>query len=283
VRAPRPEDAQAVVAIAERHAPEPVDVVWAEREWTQPGFVLDSDARLTEDAYVAVWDVRGGKAWLDLQGEPTREILAWAEGRAREKGLVRALSGAWAGNDSVKALLERTGYRPVRHSWRMRIALADVAEEPIWPERVTVRTFRPGDEQVFYDVHQESFADHWEHDEPDPYEEWAHALLQPPAFEPDLWLLAEEDGEPAGFAINHGWPGDAGLGWIGMLGVRRPWRRQGLGRALLLHSFHAFRARGFTEAGLGVDAANLTGATRLYESVGMHVSAHFDFYEKQLQ
>ena len=82
--------------------------------------------------------------------------------------------------------------------------------------------------------------------------------------------------------INHERPEEPGVGWIGILGVRRPWRRRGLGRALLLHAFHEFRARGFTEAGLGLDAASLTGATRLYESVGMHVSAQFDFYEKQL-
>jgi ribosomal protein S18 acetylase RimI-like enzyme len=51
---------------------------------------------------------------------------------------------------------------------------------------------------------------------------------------------------------------------------------------LLLQAFKEFRARGFREVGLGVDAASLTGATRLYESVGMRVTAQFDIYEKQL-
>ena len=281
MRAPRPADAPAVAALVELHSPESFDLVWLEREWSEPGFDLAADARLTEDAYAAVFDGRG-KAWLDLQGDPTPELLEWAEGRARELGLRRALGGAWAGHDSVETLLEGAGYRHIRHSWRMRVALTDVAEQPVWPEGVTVRNFRPGDERVFYDVHQETFADHWEHDEPDPYDEWAHWLLRPPAFEPDLWLVAEEDAEPAGIGINHARPEMAGLGWVGILGVRRPWRRRGLGRALLLRAFQDFRARGFTQAGLGVDAANLTGATRLYESVGMHVSARFEFYEKRL-
>jgi len=283
VRAPRPEDAPAVAELYNRHAPEPMNVVWIERAWGEPGFDLEADARLTRDAYVSLWDGRGGKAWLDLQGSPTSELLAWVEGRAREKGLLRALGGAWDGNAALKALLEEAGYGRIRHSWRMRIDLADVVEEPVWPEGVTVRTFQPGDERTFYDVHQESFADHWEHDEPDPYDEWAHWLLQPPAFEPELWFLAEEDGEAAGIEINHERPEVPGLGWVGILGVRRPWRRRGVGRALLLHAFHEFRARGYTEAGLGVDAASVTGATRLYESVGMRVTAHFNFYEKQLQ
>jgi hypothetical protein len=33
-------------------------------------------------------------------------------------------------------------------------------------------------------------------------------------------------------------------------------------------------------ASLGVVAEYPTGATRLYESIGMRVSAHFDIYEK---
>jgi mycothiol synthase len=282
VRAPRAEDASAVADLVNLHSPEPFSVVWLERAWSEPGFDLEADARLTDDAYASTWDGRGGKAWLDLEGAPTTELLEWVESRAREKGLTRALTGGWESNLAVKELLEGAGYRFVRHSWRMRIALADVTEQPVWPDGVTVRAFRPGDERVFYDVHQESFADHWEHDEPDPYDEWAHWLLQPPAYQPDLWFLAEADGEPAGIEINHERPEVPGLGWIGILGVRRPWRRRGLGRALLLHAFHEFRARGFTDAGLGVDAASVTGATRLYESVGMHVSAHFNFYEKQL-
>ena len=146
-----------------------------------------------------------------------------------------------------------------------------------------MRTFRPGDERIFYDVHQETFEDHWEHTEPDPYDEWAHWLLQPPMFDPELWLLAEEDGEPAGIEINHPRPEMPGVGWVGMLGVRRAWRRRGLGRALLLRAFQDFRARGFHEVGLGVDAASLTGATRLYESVGMRVTSQFDIYEKLLE
>lgn len=281
MRAPRPEDAPAVTALIDRDSPEPFDQVWLEREWTEPGFDLAADARLTGDAYACVWDGRG-KAWLELYGDPTPELLAWAESRAREKGLTRALAGGWADHRSAKALLEQAGYNQIRHSWRMRVTLSDVTERPGWPEGVTVRRFRPGDERLFYDVHQETFADHWEHTEPDPYDEWAHWLLQPPMFDPDLWFLAEEDGEPAGIEINHLRPELPDVGWVGILGVRRAWRRRGLGRALLLHAFHEFRARGYEEVGLGVDAASLTGATRLYESVGMRVTSQFDIYEKQL-
>jgi len=74
---------------------------------------------------------------------------------------------------------------------------------------------------------------------------------------------------------------DPAMGWVGTLGVRRPWRKRGLGLALLLHSFGEFYRRGFRKAGLGVDASSLTGAVRLYEKAGMHVAQIFDHYERE--
>ena len=62
--------------------------------------------------------------------------------------------------------------------------------------------------------------------------------------------------------------------------MRRPWRRRGLGRALLLHAFAEFRERGLPRAGLSVDSASPTGAHRLYEQVGMHLGPRYDIYEK---
>jgi ribosomal protein S18 acetylase RimI-like enzyme len=95
-----------------------------------------------------------------------------------------------------------------------------------------------------------------------------------------LWFVVRDGDEIAGYARC-----DAGIrggGFVGMLGVRTAWRRRGLGRALLLHAFREFRRRGLERASLGVDAENPTGATRLYESVGMHVEAEFVTFERQL-
>jgi ribosomal protein S18 acetylase RimI-like enzyme len=58
-------------------------------------------------------------------------------------------------------------------------------------------------------------------------------------------------------------------GYVAELGVRRPYRRHGLARALLLESFHRFRALGRREALLHVDAESETGATSVYRGVGM--------------
>lgn len=76
--------------------------------------------------------------------------------------------------------------------------------------------------------------------------------------------------------------GDPTWGWVGTLGVRRPWRRRGLGLALLQHAFGEFRRRGMSRAGLDVDAENTTGAVALYEHAGMHVERRRDTFEKAL-
>ena len=67
------------------------------------------------------------------------------------------------------------------------------------------------------------------------------------------------------------------------LGVRRAWRKQGLGLALLLQSFRDFQRRGTHTIGLGVDASNPTGATRLYKKAGMTVAGEYVLYEKTLR
>ena len=114
------------------------------------------------------------------------------------------------------------------------------------------------------------------------YEEWRHWSFGG-AFDADLWFLAEDGSELAGILIarpERG--GDDTLGWISVLGVRRPWRRRGLGRALLLHAFGELRRRGKLRAGLGVDGASPTGAVRLYENAGMRVVRRNDHWEKDL-
>jgi len=278
MRAPVEADIPAIVRLASQHSPEPLAETTVRTEWSSPRIDLDHDARIEADAYVLVERFDDDRVWIGVDGRPSRVLLDWAEARARELG-TRLLSGAWSADDAVLEALEQRGFRLVRHSHRMLIDLGQPTPEPSWPEGVVVRTFEPGDERVFYDVHQETFKDSWEPID-EPYDEWAHWLLSSPTFVPELWFMALESGEPAGIAICHPHSAMPDHGWVRILGVRRDWRRRGVGRALLLHAFSEFRRRGLAAAGLGVDAQSLTGANRLYEEVGMRVHARFDIYEK---
>jgi ribosomal protein S18 acetylase RimI-like enzyme len=99
-------------------------------------------------------------------------------------------------------------------------------------------------------------------------------------FAPELSFLVRHRGETVAASVNFRAEPDTGS--IGMLGVRAPWRRRGLGRALLLHSFDAFRAAGLRSARLGVDAGNTDRAVALYESVGMAITRRDLLFERTL-
>jgi len=58
---------------------------------------------------------------------------------------------------------------------------------------------------------------------------------------------------------------------------------RGIALALLLHSSRELTLRGKERVGLGVDAASLTGATRLYVHAGTHPARQTGFYEKELR
>ena len=279
LRAPRDEDAAAVAALLNARSPERVDEEWVLRSWTSPTLDRDQDARLGGGGYSTVESFGEGRVWIELAGSPSAAMLDWAEGRAGELG-GRFLSGAWQGDSAILEELERRRFRLVRHAYRMEADLTESPTVPACPAGIDFRTFSPGDERTFYDTQIESFRDHWEPYEA-PYDEWAHWLLDSPRFTPELWFLALDGAEPAGFAICRSDFVEPDLGWVSSLGVRRPWRRRGIGKALLFHAFAEFRSRGFARAGLGVDAESLTGANRLYESAGMRVTNRFDICEQE--
>jgi mycothiol synthase len=278
LRAPTDDDLQLVVRLISEAWPDPVGEDDVRRTWTAPGFHRERDARLDGNSYVRLEDLGEGRVFVQVAGSPSGEILDWAEERASAIGR-RFVSGSWSTSPAILRELERRGFVAVRDSLRMTIDLGEPTPPPAWPEDIDVRSFRPGDERAFYETQQETFLDSWE-----PvgatFEEWSHWLLEAPWFDPRLWLLALDGAEPAGFAICHARSGDPETGSIRLLGVRRPWRRRGLGRALLLHSFAVLREHGFRRAGLGVDAESPTGAHTLYESAGMRVEARFEIYEK---
>ena len=280
LRVPNEDDAKEIARLLSESSPEPVGPDSVLRDWTFPGVQVELDARIGPGSYAFVDGFGDGRVWIELAGRPTTELLDWAESRAQELGS-RLLSGGWMAEEPILRELARRGFALVRASYRMAIDLGEPTPEPAWPDGVEARAFAPGDEQVFYALHQECFRDTWEPIE-ETYDEWAHQFLVPEVLAPALWTLAVAGEEPAGFAMCHPHAMDSGLGWVHVLGVRGPFRGRGLGRALLLHTFTQFRRQGLVRAGLGVDSESPTGANKLYESVGMHVSAQFAIHEKSV-
>jgi mycothiol synthase len=296
LRAPTLDDVEALTDLINRDAHElygqPEESVESMRMWlTGPTLNPETDIRVAvvDRAYRGYVDIDPDPEpiyWVDLRVPPSEsdeirlKLLDWAEERGAERGAAVLRFHTASVDEPMIRLLEARGYRLIRHFYRMRIDFDGEPPEAPWPEGITVRTATPDDARLAYEVHQESFEDHWEYSRT-PYEQWQHHLLRE-GYDPTLWFLVEEDGEVAAVAFCREHEAEEGLGWVSVLGVRKNWRRRGLGRALLLHSFHEFRRRGFHAAALGVDADSLTGANRLYESAGMSVVRRSDVYERAL-
>jgi mycothiol synthase len=250
-----------------------IDILLLERAGEVAGYA-DRTRRQEDDRDFFDVRVRGG----DSAGAEL--LLRELEARVPSGG-----SATWAYvasvDETLRDAVSAAGFELVRHSFQMTRPL-DGVEPPEWPDGIRVATFEPEQVAAVHAAAQESFADHWEHRD-SPLEEWRKHFLEDPRFDPSLWFVAWDRDEVAGVSLCRLHPsGDAEHGYVSTLGVRRPWRRQGLGTALLLHSFADMKRRGMTKASLGVDAENTTGAVRLYERAGMTVDQRYDLYRKPL-
>jgi mycothiol synthase len=263
-------------------------------DWfTNPGMNLERDARVALvdgeiGGYGDIGDAgKDGQAvYLDLRPHPDHsEVIAplfdFAERRAAQLvepgGKIRVWSPEAA--ERLRAVIEGRGYAFNNYSFRMGRGLDGDIAEPRWPEDIELRPFdRETDTRLVYEVNQEVMEDEPGHVR-DPYDEWVHWAFREP-FDPELWFLAVDGGELAGISLCRPHRGDdPDRGWVQALGVRRPWRRRGLGLALLHHSFRELRARGKARAGLGVSGEN-DGAVDLYERAGMSVERTVVWYRK---
>jgi mycothiol synthase len=271
------------------------------REWKSPDYELEKNTWVVETAdgcIVGYEEFNNDYAHASLRGDgyvhPEYKghgigttMLRMLEARARgemqlaEPDLrVFIRNGMMIGDIASRQLHEAEGYRPIRFSWRMEIKLEEPPRAPIWPTEIELRPFVLEEHNhALFEADEEAFSDHFGHT-PSTFDHWQHHMSGREDFDPSLWFLAWDGDEIAGYSLCRY---RMDKGWVGTLGVRRPWRKRGLGEALLLHSFGEFYRRGMRTIGLFVDAQNPTGATRLYKKAGMQVAAEYVFYEKELR
>jgi mycothiol synthase len=207
-------------------------------------------------------------------------IASGLEEDAARRGARAIQSSVFEADSAGRRLLESLGYVAVRVFREMRIALDAPPPAPRWPAGLRVVAFDPERDALdFHAAHQEAFADHWGH-VPRDFESWSKSHLASERFDPTLWCVVRAGDEIAAGTICAG--DTYGGGFVHALFTRRPWRRQGVGAALLADSFGRFWERGEHSVGLGVDAANDTGAFRLYERAGMAPVLGWVMYEKEI-
>jgi mycothiol synthase len=290
-------------------------------DWQSPSMNIETDLRvlLTSDGtmvgYAGVWDAEphvSVYSWTNVhpqwRGRAIGTYLArWLEERARQS-IAKAPADArvileqnkLVVDEPGRAFLDAHGYRVTRYFSRMRIDMDGPPPTARFPEGVhatTCAALGPTPDhwlRALVIAEQDIFRDHWGHVERSlehDIAEWGHWIEHADEYDPTLWFLAVEDapggegtGPIAGVAIcDPKTAEDADMGYVASLGVRRQWRRQGVGLALLHHAFGVLCQRGTRKVALDVDAASLTGATRLYERAGMHIERQSVYYEKELR
>lgn len=286
------------------------DAVGIRTEWNSPGFDPAEDILLVFApngemvGYVEVWTTVKPSVhpWMWGRVDPAYEslgigtyLMTWAEARAKKvlaevpaELRVAPQVGTYQQAESAKQLFVDMGYQLIRSSYTMRIDMDTPPIAPAWSAGITLRTCDPEtDLEAVYRAVNDSFRDHYGHIDM-PFEEglkrFKHFMTGYEGFDPTLWFIAMEGDEIAGVCLCREKSYDnPDVGYISTLGVLRPWRKRGIGLALLRHSFCELYRRGKRKAGLGVDAQSLTGALRLYENAGMHVHQAFDRYEKEFR
>ena len=246
---------------------------------------LGSDSWLFEDS----GEVRGA-GWLFPYGDKAAfagvvaqgakghglgvALVDRAETAAETRALARMHTWVMPEDAAAIALFRKRGYEEVRRFYEMAIELVAQPPEPVVPDGFVLDTFRPEDAHAFHAALEDAFRDHWEW-HGTPFREWWEFRREN---DHSLWYVIR-DGTEIAAAIRNDAERNGG-GYVGIIGVRRAWRGRGLAKALLLRTFGEFWRRGTKRVSLDVDADSPTGATQLYESVGMHVEGEMVVYER---
>jgi ribosomal protein S18 acetylase RimI-like enzyme len=234
-------------------------------DWDLPSFELRRDAWVAEGGatlagYAAV---HAGERLVHAADDPAvaDKLLALAVERAAERGFGSLRLRV----DGTSDLIERHPFALEVETLVMWRGLDRPVAAPEWPAGVRVRTFEPYDAEAVHALLDEAYGAWDSRYVPLAHDDWLRWMTGDVDFDPSVWWLAEREGGPVGCALH--WR----TGWLKDLAVRESERGRGLGAALVQQGLAEFVRRGVARVGLKVDAANPTGAVRLYERLGFVV------------
>ena len=224
-------------------------------------------------------------------------MVRWCEQRLRQidAGLpeARPVTGRFYQSESDRAavdwcrLLEDLAYTPVRLGYEMVRSLAEPIPDLQLPDGLEVRPVGREHLPAIWEAAHEAFRDHWGASD----DEWSvvrfEAYCDHPFTRPELFQVAWAGDEVVGAVqsfLNEEQNEEfhRKRGYTEGIFVRRPWRRQGVAKALICRSMRMFCDMGMAETAHGVDAKNPNGAFQLYISLGYRVTKEFITFRKEM-
>jgi len=239
------------------------------------------------------WDVTPGTHWQAV----TQVLIAWGEQRALQamakiqpEERFGPCTDYNADAAEQVAFIESLGYNAIRYFYRMGITLQEPPTVLAMPDGLTLRTFDyPAELEAVVAAKDDMWQDHYGYTKrplSEIVERWRHNIETDAKFDASLWYVATDTatGEIAGLVLcrieDFTQPKQ---GYILIVAVRRAYRKKGLAQAMLTHAFAEYWQRGQKTVCLGVDASSPTGATRLYERVGMSPVVRYTHFEKEIR
>ncbi|MDK3258126.1 GNAT family N-acetyltransferase [Blastococcus capsensis] len=215
-------------------------------------------------------DQRGrgiGGALLDWQLERGAEVHAARHPEAP----ARLLVGIMGSQPSLERLVRGRGLSAERWYRTMERQLSDLPGPRPVPGVEFVPFSWDRDDEVRR-AHNAAFTQHHGSSERDPAA-WRALFTGQRAFRPDLSVLAVEAGVVQGYVLSYVFESDtAARGYrevgLGQIGVLPGARGRGIAAATILDALRRAAADHCRTSALDVDSDNVTGAMRLYESLG---------------
>ena len=183
------------------------------------------------------------------------------------------------------SVLKSEGYKIFRYGVLMvRPNLENIPNLP-FPEEIEVRPAKPEHYRDIVDAWNEACKD-MRGQIPISDEDFK-GFQKSSIFDPSLWQIAWYRDQVVGTTVN--WINrqeneefGRKRGHVETISVRRPWRGKGIAKALIARSLKLLKSRGMTEAALGVDAENPSGALQLYQKMGFEIVKKGGIYRKPL-
>jgi mycothiol synthase len=209
-----------------------------------------------------------------------REVLQWGYETSRrfmnqiERADKAVMTDVVEGDIHRAQLLVELGFEKDEHWLNItERSLEGEIAEPVLPEGFSIRASTLEDYEQLAAVHSSAFGSNWS---PELYRD---EVMLKPGYAPEREIVVvAPDGRFAAFTVT--WLDEVNkIGYFEPVGVHAEFQRMGLGRAVMLHAMHEFKALGMKTAMVD-HATDNPSSSGLYNNIGFRTKHKLTAYKK---